>query len=264
MAKIAEVSPYLLTIDHLLTEDEQLVWQSARSFCQANIAPHIAEHYEQAQFPRELIQELARQGFLGASLAGYSCAAMNPVAYGLTLLELERQDSGIRSFCSVQSNLVMWPIFTYGDDEQKTRWLPAMAKGETIGCFGLTEPNSGSDPGSLQSRAQQISKDGDYLLQGQKCWITNSPIADVLLVWAKTREFNSTVESIRGFVLERGMPGLFTPEIKNKLSLRASITGEIIMNDVRVPKANVLPAAMDLKAPLRCLIKPAMALAGEL
>lgn len=248
-----DAQPYLLTIDHLLTEEEQLTWSAAREFCERRVAPVIEKHYEHATFPRELIPEFAEMGFLGSSLQGYGCAGMNPVAYGLTMIELERQDSGIRSFCSVQSALAMWPIYAYGDEAQRERWLPEMASGRVIGCFGLTEPNSGSDPGSMRTHARQLEKDGDYILNGQKFWITNSPIANVMVVWAKTLDFGSETPVIRGFLLERGMKGLSTPETKGKLSLRASITGEIVMDDVRVPKANLLPNVRGLKGPLGCL-----------
>ncbi len=245
--------PYLLTIDHLLSEEERLTWTAARDFCERRVAPVIEEHYERATFPKELIPEFAEMGFLGSSLQGYGCAGMNPVAYGLTMIELERQDSGIRSFCSVQSALAMWPIYTYGDEAQRKRWLPEMSAGRAIGCFGLTEPNSGSDPGSMRTHARQLERGGDYILNGQKFWITNSPIADVMVVWAKTTDFGSDAPVIRGFLLERGMKGLSTPETKGKLSLRASLTGEIVMDEVRVPKQNMLPNVRGLKGPLGCL-----------
>ncbi len=248
-----DARPYLLTIDHLLSEDEQLTWKSAREFCEANIAPVIEKHYEAGTFPRELIPAFAEMGFLGCSLEGYGCAGMNPVAYGTIMLELERQDSGIRSFCSVQTALAMYPIWAYGSEAQKQRWLPKMAAGELIGCFGLTEPNSGSDPGSMRTHAKQQGPDGDYVLNGQKMWITNSPIADVAVVWAKTLDHGSNTPVIRGFVVERGMQGFQTPETHGKLSLRASITGEIVLDDVRVPKENLLPGVQGLKGPLSCL-----------
>ena len=192
-------------------------------------------------------------GFLGASLEGYGCAGMNPVAYGLVNMELERQDSGIRSFCSVQSALCMYPIHAFGDDEQKDRFLPGMARGELIGGFGLTEPNAGSDPGSMRTHAKQTEPGGDYILNGQKMWITNSPLADVLIVWAKTTDFGSDVAPIRGFLVERNFKGLSTPETKGKLSLRASVTGEIVLDEVRVPASNMLPGVRGLKGPLSCL-----------
>ena len=246
-------TPYLLSIDHLLSEDERLVWKSARDFCERRIAPVIEKHYEHATFPRDLIPEFAEMGFLGATLQGYGCAGMGPVAYGLTMIELERQDSGIRSFCSVQSALAMYPIHAFGDEAQRERWLPGMARGEVIGAFGLTEPNSGSDPGSMRTHARQHEAGGDYVLSGQKFWITNSPIADVMIVWARTLEHGSDTPVVRGFLVERGMAGLSTPETKGKLSLRASMTGEIVLDEVKVPKANLLPGVSGLKGPLSCL-----------
>lgn len=248
-----EATPYLLSIDHLLTEDERLTWAAARDFCRRRIAPSIEQHYEHATFPRELIPEFGDMGLLGSTLEGYGCAGMNPVAYGLTMIELERQDSGIRSFCSVQSALVMWPIYTYGTEVQKERFLPGMAKGQLVGCFGLTEPNAGSDPGSMRTHAKQQGPDGDYVISGQKFWITNSPIADLAVVWAKTLDHGSEAPVIRGFIVERGMKGFSTPETKGKLSMRASITGEIVLDEVRVPKENLLPGVHGLKGPLSCL-----------
>ncbi len=245
--------PYLLSIDHLLSDEERLVWSAAREFCERRVAPVIEQHYEKATFPRELIAEFAEMGFLGAPLTGYGCAGMSPVAYGLTMIELERQDSGIRSFCSVQSALAMYPIHAFGSEAQRERFLPGMARGELIGAFGLTEPNSGSDPGSMRTHARQREAGGDYVLSGQKFWITNSPIADVMVVWAKTLEFGSETPVIRGFLVERDMAGLSTPETKGKLSLRASITGEIVLDEVRVPVANLLPGVSGLKGPLSCL-----------
>jgi glutaryl-CoA dehydrogenase len=246
-------TPYLIDIAPLLSEDERLVWQSTAEFARERIQPLIADHYERATFPRELIAEFAQHGLLGAPLEGYGCAALNPVAYGLTMLELEKVDSGIRSFCSVQTALAMWPIYTYGSDEQKQRWLPGMARGELIGCFGLTEPNSGSDPGSMNTHAVQREAGGDYVLNGQKMWITNSPIAQLAIVWAKTTAFGESEPTIRGFIVERGMRGFETPALHGKLSLRASITGEIVLDEVRVPERNLLPHVKGLKGPLGCL-----------
>ena len=246
-------TPYLITIDHLLTDSERLYWSSTREFCERMIAPIIEQHYEKGTFPRELIPEFAKMGLLGAPFEGYGCAGMNPVEYGLTQIELERQDSGIRSFCSVQTSLAMWPIYSYGDEEQRQKWLPGMAKGEKVGCFGLTEPNAGSDPGSMRTHAKQQGKGGDYVISGQKFWITNSPIADVMIVWAKTLDHGSDTPVIRGFVLERGMKGISTPETHGKLSMRASMTGEIVMDEVHVPKENLLPGVHGLKGPLGCL-----------
>ncbi len=248
-----DATPYLIDLDPLLTEDERLTWRACAEFMKARVEPVIVDHYENGTFPKDLIPEFARMGFLGAPLEGYGCAGLNPVAYGLSMLELEKIDSGIRSFCSVQTALVMWPIYAYGSEEQKQRWLPAMARGEAIGCFGLTEPNSGSDPGGMHTHAKQLSAGGDFVLHGQKMWITNSPIADVAIVWAKTHEHGSSTEVIRGFLVERGMAGFSTPEIHGKLSLRASITGEIVLDEVRVPARNMLPGAVGLKGPLGCL-----------
>lgn len=246
-------TPYLLGFESLFSEEEQLTAKAARDFCRARLEPVIVDHYERATFPRELIPEFARMGFLGAPLQGYGCAGLNPVAYGLTMLELEKIDSGLRSFCSVQTALVMYPIHAYGSEAQKDQWLPRMARGEAIGCFGLTEPNSGSDPGSMRTHARQEGPGGDFILNGQKMWITNSPIADVAVVWAKTLEHGATEPVIRGFLVERGMAGFTTPEIHGKLSLRASITGEIVLDDVRVPARNMLPGVKGLKGPLSCL-----------
>lgn len=249
----SDATPYLLSIEPLLSDDERLVWTSTREFGERRIAPLIEKHYEHATFPRELIREFGDMALLGSTLDGYGCPGMGAVAYGLTMLELERQDSGIRSFCSVQSALVMWPIFTYGSEEQKTRWLPSLATGEAIGCFGLTEPNSGSDPGSMTTHAKQDGPGGDFILNGQKFWITNSPIADVCVVWAKTLEHGHAEPVIRGFLVERSTPGLSMPETKGKLSMRASVTGEIVLDDVRVPASAMLPLVRGLKGPLGCL-----------
>jgi glutaryl-CoA dehydrogenase len=249
----SHVTPYLVDLQHLLTEEERLTWSSAADFMKERVEPLIVEHYEKGTFPKQLIPEFARMGFLGAALEGYGCAGLNPVAYGLTMIELEKVDSGLRSFCSVQSALVMYPIYAYGSEEQKQTWLPAMARGEKIGCFGLTEPNSGSDPSSMSTHAKQQGKGGDFILNGQKMWITNSPIADVAVVWAKTLEHGASEPVIRGFLVERGMEGFTTPEIHGKLSLRASITGEIVLDDVRVPARNMLPNVVGLKGPLGCL-----------
>jgi len=250
---VASSTPYLIDIAPLLTEEERLTWHTTADFARERVQPLIAAHYEAGTFPRELISEFARMGLLGAPLEGYGCAGLNPVAYGLTMLELEKVDSGIRSFCSVQTALAMWPIYSYGSDEQKESWLPRMARGEAIGCFGLTEPNSGSDPGSMNTRAVQNTAGGDFVLNGQKMWITNSPIADLAVVWAKTQAFGESEPTIRGFIVERGMAGFQTPTLHGKLSLRASITGEIVLDDVRVPARNMLPNVKGLKGPLGCL-----------
>jgi glutaryl-CoA dehydrogenase len=250
---MVEGTPYLIDIDELLSADERLTWTAAREFCQAKVAPRIDAAYERGEFPRELVGEFASMGFLGCSLEGYGCAGLGPVAYGLIMLELERQDSGIRSFCSVQTALAMYPIHAFGSEEQREHFLPRMAAGELIGCFGLTEPNSGSDPGSMRTHARQLEPGGDWVLSGQKYWITNAPIADVAVVWAKALAHGETTPTIRGFLVERGSAGLHTPETKGKLSLRASITGELVLDEVRVPHARVLPGVTGLKGPLSCL-----------
>jgi glutaryl-CoA dehydrogenase len=249
----ADAVPYLIDLDPLLSEEEHLVWQNTAEFTRSRLLPCIAKHYEDGTFPRELVPEFARMGLLGAPLQGYGCAGLNPVAYGLTMLELEKIDSGLRSFCSVQTALAMWPVYTYGSEAQRERWLPSMARGEIIGCFGLTEPNSGSDPGSMRTHARQDGPGGDYILNGQKMWITNSPIADMAVVWAQTLAHGEHTPVVRGFIVERGMAGFSTPEIHGKLSLRASITGEIVLADVRVPAGNLLPNVSGLKGPLGCL-----------
>ncbi|MDB4977059.1 MAG: Glutaryl-CoA dehydrogenase [Myxococcaceae bacterium] len=246
-------TPYLIDIAPLLSEEERLTWQATADFATERVQPLIADHYERGAFPRELIPEFARMGLFGAPLTGYGCAGLGPVAYGLTLLELEKVDSGIRSFCSVQTALAMWPIFTYGSEEQKTAWLPRMARGEAIGCFGLTEPDSGSDPAGMRTHAVQREPGGDFVLSGQKMWITNSPIAELAIVWAKTLAHGSSEPVIRGFIVERGMAGFSTPELHGKLSLRASITGELVLDEVRVPARNMLPNVQGLKGPLGCL-----------
>jgi glutaryl-CoA dehydrogenase len=251
----SDAQSYLFDLGTLLDDNERLVWKAARELGNRHVAPLLHEAYEAGEFPRSIIPVLAEAGFLGASIHGYECAGMSAVEYGLINLELERQDSGVRSFCSVQSSLVMWPISAYGSEEQKQRWLPALARGEAVGCFGLTEPNSGSDPGSMSTHARQLEPGGDFILNGQKMWITNSPIADVAVVWAKTLEYGAKTPVIRGFLVERGMKGFTTPETKGKLSLRMSCTGEIVLDDVRVPASNLLPGVVGLKGPLGCLNK---------
>jgi glutaryl-CoA dehydrogenase len=214
-------------------------------FVDDRVLPVIRECFEKHRFPRELIPEIAALGLLGSSIQGYGCAGMNSVSYGLICQELEAGDSGLRSFVSVQSSLVMYPIHAFGSDEQKQRWLPAMARGEAIGCFGLTEPHGGSDPASMKTHARR--QGGDWVLNGSKMWITNGSIADVAVVWARTEE------GIKGFLVERGMPGFAAPEIENKMSLRASVTSSLFFDNVRVPAANVLPGVSSLKGPLSCL-----------
>ncbi len=239
----------LIAIDPQLSEEERMIRDTVRRFVRERYLPRAAELFAKEEFPSDLIPEIAEMGLLGASLTGYGCAGMSSVAYGLSLAELEYGDSGLRSFASVQGSLAMWPIWKYGSEEQKQKWLPKMAAGELIGCFGLTEPDSGSDPGSMKTRAR---KDGsDYVLTGSKMWITSSPIAHLAVVWAKVDEGDAS--SIRGFVVERGMKGFETPTMHNKMSLRASPTGEIVLSEVRVPEANVLPGVVGLRGPLSCL-----------
>jgi glutaryl-CoA dehydrogenase len=239
----------LMAIDPLFSEEERMIRDTVRRFVKERYLPRAAELFEEEKFPTDLIPEIAAMGLLGATLTGYGCAGMGSVAYGLALQELEYGDSGLRSFVSVQGSLAMWPIWKYGSEEQKQKYLPKMATAELIGCFGLTEPDSGSDPGSMTTRAR---RDGDaYVLTGTKMWITSSPIADLAVVWAKVDDGDAA--SIRGFIVERGMKGFETPAIKGKMSLRASPTGEIVLNEVRVPAANVLPKVEGLKGPLGCL-----------
>ncbi|MCG9053753.1 acyl-CoA dehydrogenase [Laribacter hongkongensis] len=237
-----------LQLEQQLTDEERLIRDSARSFCQARLAPRVREAFRHEQFDRDIMREMGEQGLLGCTLNDWGCAGVSHVAYGLVAREVERVDSGYRSAMSVQSSLVMYPIATYGSPEQQARWLPGLARGELVGCFGLTEPDAGSDPGSMRSRARKV--DGGYLLSGSKMWITNSPIADVLLVWAR-----DDTGDIRGFVLERGMAGLSTPKIEGKFSLRASVTGEIVMDGVMVPDSHCLPGVRGLKGPFSCLNK---------
>jgi glutaryl-CoA dehydrogenase len=239
----------LSTIDPLLTDEERLVRDTVRRFVRERYLPRAAKLFAREEFAADLIPELAAMGLLGASLQGYGCAGMSPAAYGLALAELEYGDGGLRSFVSVQGSLSMYPIFAYGTEEQRQRWLPHMQRGELVGCFGLSEPDSGSDPGSMRTRART---DGDgYVLDGAKMWITNAPLAQLAVVWAKLD--GGGPEHIRGFVVERGMPGFETPRIEGKMSLRASATGEIVLTGCRVPRANLLPGAVGLAGPLRCL-----------
>ncbi len=228
-----------------LTEEEAMVKDTVGRMVDEKVIPLMREAFEQHQFPRELISEVAELGLLGSSIEGYDCAGLNSVSYGLICQELERGDSGLRSFVSVQSSLVMFPIHAYGSEEQRARWLPAMARGEAIGCFGLTEPHGGSDPGNMKTHAK---RDGDdWILNGSKMWITNATIADAAVVWARTDE------GVKGFIVEKDMPGFETQEIENKFSLRASVTGALFFDNVRIPAANVLPGASSLKGPLSCL-----------
>ncbi len=234
--------------DSLLTEEELLVRSTARQFVDDNLMPIIEQCNRAGRFPIELVQPMADLGFFGASLKGYGCAEMSNVEYGLMTQELERGDSGVRSFVSVQSALVMYPIHTFGSPEQKDYWLPALQQGKKIGCFGLTEPDAGSDPGSMRTRA---SKDGDdYILNGEKMWITSGSIADVAVVWAKNDDEGG---KIRGFLVETDRPGFRAEDVHGKWSLRASVTSSLSLQDVRVPASNLLPASGGLKSPLMCL-----------
>jgi glutaryl-CoA dehydrogenase len=236
--------PFLL--DGQLSTEERMVRDSARDYCQAALMPRILEANRHEHFHREIMTEMGELGLLGCTIDGYGCAGLNYVSYGLIAREVERVDSGYRSAMSVQSSLVMHPIHAYGTEPQRERYLPKLASGESVGCFGLTEPDHGSDPGGMKTRARAV--DGGYRLTGSKMWITNSPIADIMVVWAK-----DDTDTIRGFVLERGMAGLSTPKIEGKFSLRASITGEVVMDDVFVPQDNLLPGAGGLKGPFGCL-----------
>jgi glutaryl-CoA dehydrogenase len=236
----------LFDVRAALTAEEAMVQDTVARFVDDAVLPVIRPHFENHTFPKELVGELAALGLLGSSLEGYGCAGMNAVSYGLICQELERGDSGLRSFVSVQSSLCMYPIYTYGSEEQKQRYLPRMARGELIGAFGLTEPHGGSDPANMKTHAKR--RGTDWVLNGGKMWITNSPIADIFIIWARTEE------GMRGFLVERGAKGLETPEIENKFSLRASATGAIFLADVVVPDSAMLPGSTcGIKAPLSCL-----------
>src|SRR6266403_459118 len=251
MAKFGGVD--FIDFDSQLNDEEKLVRQTAREFVENEIIPIIEEHSREATFPMHLVPQLGELGFFGASLQGYGCAGMSSVAYGLMTQELERGDSGIRSFVSVQSALVMYPIYAFGSDQQKDTWLPKMATGEKLGCFGLTEPDFGSNPGGMRTRAR---KDGDdYVLNGEKMWITSGSIADVAVIWAKVEEPGVAPDDwrIRGFLVETDRPGFSSHDVHGKWSLRASITSGLAMQDVRIPAANLLPKSDGLKSPLMCL-----------
>ncbi len=236
-----------LLLDELLTEEERLVARSARDFCQSALATRVKLGFRNEVFDRAIMTEMGAQGMLGITLPEkYGCAGLGYVAYGLAAREVERVDSGYRSAMSVQSSLVMHPIYAYGTEDQRMRFLPKLASGEWVGCFGLTEPDHGSDPGGMVTRARKV--DGGWRLNGAKVWITNSPIADLAIVWAK-----DDAGDIRGYVVERGMEGFSTPKIEGKFSLRASVTGEIVLQDVFVPDANFLPNVKGLKGPFGCL-----------
>ncbi len=235
----------LFDIRSELSEEECMVKDSVARFVDEQAIPLMREAFEQHRFPTELIPQVAELGLLGSSIDGYDCAGMNSICYGLICQELERGDSGLRSFVSVQSSLVMFPIYAYGSEEQKNRWLPAMARGEAIGCFGLTESHGGSDPGNMKTHAK---RDGDdWILNGSKMWITNGSVADAAVVWAMTEE------GVKGFIVEKDMPGFAAQEIENKFSLRASVTAALFFDNVRIPDANVLPGVSSLKGPLSCL-----------
>jgi glutaryl-CoA dehydrogenase len=237
-----------LNLDSLLTEEERMIRDSAHQYCQEQLMPRVIEANRHEIFHREIMNELGELGLLGCTIPEeYGCAGVNSVVYGLVAREVERVDSGYRSAMSVQSSLVMHPIYAYGTEEQKHKYLPRLATGELVGCFGLTEPNSGSDPASMATKAVKV--DGGYRVTGTKMWITNSPIADIFVVWAKLEGV------IKGFILEKGMEGLSAPKIEGKFSLRASITGEIVMDNVLVPDENLLPNVSGLKGPFGCLNK---------
>ncbi len=237
-----------LHLDPSFSEDELLVRRTARDFVEDHVIPIIEDCFREGRFPRELVHSMGELGFFGANLEGYGCAGMSNVEYGLVMQELERGDSGLRSFVSVQSALVMYPIYTFGSDEQKNAWLPALATGEKIGCFGLTEPGFGSNPGGMTTRAR---KSGDeYILNGEKMWITSGTIADVAVIWAKVEDEDNLV---RGFLVETGRPGFSAQEVHGKWSLRASSTSGLTLQDVRIPAANLLPGTGGLKGPLMCL-----------
>jgi len=238
--------PFLL--DDQLSEEERMVRDSARAYCQEKLLPRVREAFRHEKFDREIFNEMGALGFLGPTIEGYGCAGVNHVSYGLITREIERVDSGYRSGMSVQSSLVMHPIHAYGTEEQRKKYLPKLASGEWLGCFGLTEPDYGSDAGGMASRAKKV--DGGWKLNGSKMWISNSPYADVFVVWAKEESGD-----IRGFVLEKGMKGLTAPKIEGKFSLRASPTGEIVMSDVFVPNDGLLPNVKGLKGPFGCLNK---------
>ncbi len=237
-----------LLLDDLLSDEERMVRDAARAYCQEKLMPRVLEANRHEKFDRDIMTEMGALGFLGSTIDGYGCAGVNHVCYGLISREVERVDSGYRSALSVQSSLAMYPISAFGSEAQKQKYLPKMATGEWIGCFGLTEPNAGSDPAGMITRGKKT--DGGYLVSGAKMWITNAPLADVLMIWGK-----DDAGVIRGFILERGMKGLTTPKIEGKFSLRSSVTGEVVMDNVFVPDENVLPDVSGLKGPFSCLNK---------
>ncbi len=235
-----------LLLDQQLTEDERAIRDAAHDYCQEKLFPRVLMANRHETFDRDVMTEMGAMGFLGSTIEGYGCAGVNYVSYGLIAREVERVDSGYRSTLSVQSSLVMYPIYAHGSDTQKDKYLPKLATGEWIGCFGLTEPDAGSDPGSMRTRAKSV--EGGYVLNGSKTWISNSPVADVFVIWAKDDE-----GVVRGFILERGMKGLTAPKIEGKFALRASITGMVMMQDVFVPAENMLPKVKGLRGPFSCL-----------
>ena len=243
--------PFLLNAQ--LSDDERAIVDAAHDFCQEKLQTRVLMAARHEKFDREIMNEFGSMGFLGSTIDGYGCAGLNYVSYGLVAREVERVDSGYRSAMSVQSSLVMFPIYEYGSEAQRQKYLPKLATGEWVGCFGLTEPNHGSDPASMITRAKPV--DGGYIMKGAKMWITNAPIADVFVVWAKLESEGDGQSAIRGFILEKGMKGLTAPKIEGKMSLRASITGEIVMDDVFVPAENMLPNVSGLKGPFGCLNK---------
>ena len=250
VAKKSPLAPFkwddALMLDGQLSEDERAIRDAANAYCQDKLMPRVLMANRHEKFDREIMNEFGELGFLGATLDSHGCAGVNYVSYGLMAREVERVDSGYRSAFSVQSSLVMFPIHEFGSEDQKDRFLPKLRTGEFVGCFGLTEPDAGSDPASMRTRAKSV--DGGYLVSGSKTWITNSPIADVFIVWAK-----DDADDIRGFILEKGMKGLTAPKIEGKFSLRASITGMIMMSDVFVPAGNMLPKVKGLRGPFSCL-----------
>jgi len=235
-----------LHLQHQLTEQERMIRETASRYCQEKLLPRILEANRRERFDREIMNEMGELGLLGCTIDGYDCAGLNYVSYGLIAREVERVDSGYRSVMSVQSSLVMYPIHAYGTEQQRRKYLPRLASGELVGCFGLTEPDHGSDPGGMKSRARRA--EGGYRITGSKMWITNSPIADLFVVWAKDDE-----GVVRGYLLEKGMEGLSAPRIEGKFSLRASVTGEIVMDEVFVPEENLLPNVKGLRGPFGCL-----------
>jgi len=246
MSKILSNWDDILLLDQQLSEEEKIIRNSAKAYCENKLAPRVLESFRNEETDPEIFKEMGAQGLLGLTIDGYDCAGASYVSYGLVAREVEKIDSGYRSMMSVQSSLVMHPIATFGSDTQKEKYLPKLASGEYIGCFGLTEANSGSDPASMATKATKC--DGGYLLNGSKMWITNAPIADVFVIWAKTED-----DVIRGFILEKSMPGLSTTVIKGKISLRTSITGSISLEDVFVPEENRFPEVKGLTGPFTCL-----------